>query len=259
MSQQHRGDRILSLYLRLRDGEAIRKSSYVLEEEVTPRTFDRDIQTLRNGLSDHYLREEILYDKVRDAYYMSHHTSVRELSLVEGYLLLKVLLQDNALRDDEVAGLADAVISLTRENERKILQGLLREDILRYASPDHGLALMKLMGDLLLMIERRQKIRLRVDAGFGQRELDVLPLALEHGPGAFYLLFFMEGGEGRGTLIEAQKIHSFLPLPVHFSVDEGMKQVKREMRFAIQVGQQSRYKKKEMETNGDSQISTENG
>ncbi len=249
MSQQHRGDRILALYLRMRDGESIRKMNYTLEEGVTPRTFDRDIQTLRNCMSEHYLREEICYDKVRDAYYMTNHSGARELSLVEGYLLVKALLQDRILRDDEIAGLADSVISMTRGSERKQLQELVQGDILRYISPDHGQAIMKLTDDLLLMIRRRQKIRLRYGSGSKQSEIEVLPLALEHGAHELYFLFATKAGD-RGALLEVPKIHSFQPLSDYFNMDERMEQMQKEMRCAVQKEQVGKYKIEEMVTHG---------
>lgn len=249
MSRHYKGDRILSLYLRMLDGEPIRKFNYTMEEGVTPRTFDRDIQTLRNCLSEHYLREEIRYDKTKDVYYMEDPPRPASLTLVEGYLLIKALLYDRILRDDEIAGLADSVLPFIKEPDRKALRDILQSDILHYTGPSHGQALMKLMEDLLLVIRKRQKIRLRYDLGSGQKEMDVLPLALEHGGNEIYFLFCIDY-DGSGATIEISKIHSFVLLPTHFLVDEKMKALQEKMSNAVQNGLEENYKIKEMLSDG---------
>ncbi len=245
MSRHYKGDRILSLYLRMLDGESIHKLNYTLEEGVTPRTFDRDIQTLRNCLSEHYLGVEVLYDKARDSYRISDLPTAGSLSFVEGYLLLKALLHDQILRDDEIAGLADSILPLIRGPDRKALQEIFQGDILRYVSPPHGQALMKLMEDLLLVIRKQQKICLRYDLGAGQHKKNVLPLALEHGENEVYFLFSVDQ-DGGGAAIELSKIHSFTLLSAHFSMDENLRMQQEEMSRAIQNGLQENYKIKEM-------------
>lgn len=249
MSRHYKGDRILSLYLRMLDGEPIRKLNYTMEEGVTPRTFDRDIQTLRNCLSEHYLREEIRYDKIRDVYYMTDPPRPPSLTLVEGYLLIKALLYDRILRDDEIAGLADSVLPFIKEPDRKVLQDMLQRNIPHYTGPPHGQALMKLIEDLLLVIRKKQKIRLRYDLGSGQKEMDVLPLALEHGEHEIYFLFCSDHN-GIGATIEISKIHSFTLLPTHFLADEKMRALQEKMSNAVQMGTEEKYTVKEMLSDG---------
>lgn len=250
MGVHYKGDRILSLYLRMAAGETIHKENYCMEEEITPRTFERDIQTLRNCLSEQYCYETVLYDKVQDTYFMESSPRPRELTFVEGYLLLKILLQQQPLREDELTGLADSLVSLTSVTTRQELRKMLDDSMSQYESPNHSQAIMKTIDDLLLVIRKEQKVKLSYLVKRSAREITVSPLGLEYGKGTFYLIADMEDKEG--ALFSVPAIQSFIPLAEYFLKNQRLKEIQRTINTAIHQGTEKKYRYEERIKNGNS-------
>lgn len=243
MSKHYKGDRILSLYLRMADGKEVQKLNYCQEESITARSFDRDIQTLRNCLSEHYLGEEIIYDKAGNCYYLQSAPKPKEITNTEIYLLLKMLLHDRVLRDDEAAGLSDVLISMARPTEQAELREIFRSEIARYEPPQHGQAIMKILGDLLLMIRQRRKIQLEYHIGKHAQRVIVCPLALEYSDNVIFLSAAMEqDGTRRGVLFDISGIHSFLPLSTYYTFDDPMQRLQGKISDSIRQGMSKKYK-----------------
>ncbi len=64
--------RVLTMYGRLMDGEVIRKRDLADEFGVTPRSIQRDLESLRTFLSDEMKGRELLYDSRERGYRLSH-------------------------------------------------------------------------------------------------------------------------------------------------------------------------------------------
>ncbi len=60
--------RILKLYDALAGGQLIKKSTYCMENGISERTFDRDIEKIRNYLSESFSGKEVLYLTGENAY-----------------------------------------------------------------------------------------------------------------------------------------------------------------------------------------------
>lgn len=244
MGIHYKGDRVLSLYLRMAAGETIHKANYCMEEKVTSRTFERDMQTLRNCLSEQYLYETVVYDKLQDTYSMEGLSQPRDLTFVEGYILLKVLLRQRLLREDELTGLTDSILSLAGATDQKTLQNVLNTAMPEYEPPDHGRAIMKTMGDLLLVISKEQKVRLSYLVKQKATEVTVYPLNLEYGNGTFYLV--AELGNKGGALFDISAIESFTPLTEYFLKNQRLQEIQRTISAAVQQGTEKKYKYEEL-------------
>ena len=60
--------RILMLYQQLLQGNIVNKTAFTVENQITERTFERDIDDIRLFLSDSYATTELVYDKFIDGY-----------------------------------------------------------------------------------------------------------------------------------------------------------------------------------------------
>ena len=62
--------RILLLYKKLMSGEKVNKSEFCNETHCLHRSFDRDIEDIRNFFCDSFELEELIYDRRENAYYI---------------------------------------------------------------------------------------------------------------------------------------------------------------------------------------------
>ncbi len=60
--------RILNMYEELRTGKQVHKASYCEEYGISERTFDRDIEKIRNYLSEFFCGKEVVYLSRENAY-----------------------------------------------------------------------------------------------------------------------------------------------------------------------------------------------
>ena len=57
--------RVLFLYSKLMKGEGVNKAVFCVENDCSPRAFDRDIEDVRLYLSESYSASELIYDRSR--------------------------------------------------------------------------------------------------------------------------------------------------------------------------------------------------
>ena len=223
MGRQLKSDRVFHLYLRLSRGEVINKQNYAMAENVTLRTFERDIQTLRNCLSDAFSYEQVLYDSAKGGYYLQGREKPRGLSLVEGFFLLHALQYHGALREDEAAGLRSSVLAQLPGNEQAALSRLM-PDMSQYRSPPHNQAIMKMVQDLLLMILEKRKIKIQYYGPSEEEELTVLPLEIICQEQSFFLIAAKApDDEGPCLLLDISTIRAFIPLREYFLVSDSLR------------------------------------
>ena len=89
--------RVLLLFYRLLKGERIRKTNFAFEHQVTERTVERDIQTIRNCLEEQHANMSLLFDRTDESYYLSfpkHGVSYSSLQRILHYL------KENSTSDD---------------------------------------------------------------------------------------------------------------------------------------------------------------
>ncbi len=182
--------RALFLYSKLIEGKSINKAIFTTEYNCSGRTFDRDIERIRIFLSESYSVSELIYDRGRNAYYMSG-TEKTELDLVE-YLFLKQILMDTAvLRADEFKTLMSHLLSGTEKS--KSFDLLKKESYNDYQSPSHNKALLKIHKDLVLVIQYRKCIRMKYFKSDGEEvERNVIPCAVRYDLGYLYLIGYRE-------------------------------------------------------------------
>ena len=170
--------RALFLYSKLIEGKSINKAIFTTEYNCSGRTFDRDIERIRIFLSESYSVSELIYDRGRNAYYISR-TEKTELDLVE-YLFLKQILMDTAvLRADEFKTLMSHLLSGTEKS--KSFDLLKKESYNDYQSPSHNKALLKIHKDLVLVIQYRKCIRMKYFKSDEEEvERNVIPCAVRY-------------------------------------------------------------------------------
>lgn len=187
--------RILILFYRLTKGEYITKSAFVIEHGIAERSFDRDIKDIRIFLSEIYTNNELLFDKERNAYYLTGCHQI-EISGVEIVILLKILLSSRALRKDEMSGLVSSICGLIHNDRKSYIYKLLRSELDNYVSPNHNKAILKIHWDLEQCILKQQIIELHYYKTNGdQIERLISPISIVFSEYYFYLIGFRNDEE----------------------------------------------------------------
>lgn len=182
--------RALFLYSKLIEGKSINKAIFTTEYNCSGRTFDRDIERIRIFLSESYSVSELIYDRGRNAYYMSG-TEKTELDLVEDLFLKQILMDTAVLRADEFKTLMSHLLSGTEKS--KSFDLLKKESYNDYQSPSHNKALLKIHKDLVLVIQYRKCIRMKYFKSDGEEvERNVIPCAVRYDLGYLYLIGYRE-------------------------------------------------------------------
>ena len=180
--------RLLLLYSKLTKGKKINKTIFCLENDCSPRTFDRDIEDVRLHLSEIFSANELKYDRSSNDYFIEGAEKKR-LEATE-YLLIEQILKDSeVLRKDEfdilmVHLLDNTEKSKSLENERKAISE-------RYKTPLHGKALLKMHGDLISVIRTKKGIRIKYFKNNGEEvKRKVIPCEIKYYLGYLYLIAY---------------------------------------------------------------------
>lgn len=179
--------RVLMLYHKLLQGEHIDKTAFSIEHGINQRTFDRDIEDIRLFLSDSYSVEEIVYNSETKTYYMPGQR-MRPMDRMEAAIIIKILLSSKLLREDEMKGLVDSILSLVNQSDKSILLEYLGEEQDRYSSQEKE-AIIKLIIDLYSVIAHGMDIEITVNEN-GQitdnKKISPIDIIIENS--VFYLI-----------------------------------------------------------------------
>lgn len=180
--------RLLLLYSRLTNGERINKTIFCLENDCSPRTFDRDIEDVRIHLSEIFSYSELKYDRGMNDYFIEGVK--RKLLESTEYLLIEQILKDSAvLRKDEFDTLLEHLSDNTEmsknfEKDRKTITD-------NYKPPLHNKSLLKMQGDLMKVIRTKKCIKIKYfknnDDEVNRR---VIPCEVKFDMGYLYLIAY---------------------------------------------------------------------
>lgn len=200
--------RMLLLHSRLIKGGKVNKITFCMETDCLPRSFDRDIEDIRLYLSETFDGNELLYDRGENAYYLSgmHRT---ELESMEYQFIERILLDTGTLRKDEMDNLLQHLVS--NAEKASFLLEKKKELLQTYEEPLHKKALLKMHGDLTIIIRNQSVIKVRytkMDGNYVEREL--LPCSLKYDMGYLYLVAYLIHKEEKyPAYFRLDRMHSF--------------------------------------------------
>lgn len=197
--------RVLLLYSKLIRGEPVSKLSFCMETDTSERNFDRDIEDIRLYLSEMYQVDEVLYDRSNNNYYLSG-VQRQELEIIEYRFLEHMLIESKVLRRDELAGILYRLASNTKNINRYIEKGITS---LENYEDMHSAALLKMHGDIEMMIRDKQAIGIRCLVDKELIEKVVIPCNIVYESGHTYLVALEECSANDISYFEMRKIESF--------------------------------------------------
>lgn len=207
--------RVLLLYSKLIRGEPVSKLSFCMETDTSDRNFDRDIEDIRLYLSEMYQVDEVLYDRSNNNYYLSG-IQRQELEIIEYRFLEHLIMEAKVLRRDELAGILYRLASNTKNINKYIEQGLTS---LEDYEDMHSVALLKMHGDIELMIRDKAVISIRYLYDKENIKKVIVPCNIIYEFGHTYLVALEEGSEDV-SYFEMRKIESFRKMRNQYAAEK---------------------------------------
>ena len=113
--------RILSMYDRLKNGEMIVKKEEAVRYQVSEKSVQRDIDSIRAFLEPEKSNEYVDYNRSEKAY-MLETKQPAWLTNEEIFAVLKVLMESRALPKHEMDSIIDKLTHLARKEEQSIIK-----------------------------------------------------------------------------------------------------------------------------------------
>lgn len=182
--------RVLKLYQQLYSGKRIEKAQYCIENGISGRTFDRDIEDIRLFLSESYSAQELCYIR-EDKTYMLTRTAGRTLSGEEAVVLGNLLMSVKDFQAEEMEGMMRGLIQATESSRRDVVAAIFQRWKGMYKKNVENKALMKLQWDITVAIMNRMKIRLNYEKADGEKVVrEILPMEIVYDDGFGYLIAY---------------------------------------------------------------------
>ena len=108
-SSESKSSRLLQIYFRLVRGEVLNKQELAIQYRVSPRSIQRDMESLRCFLADQMLMQDIFLDTQAGGYRLID-AKAQGLSNSEILAVCKILLDSRSLRKDEMLPILDKLV-----------------------------------------------------------------------------------------------------------------------------------------------------
>lgn len=137
-SSESKSSRLLQIYFRLVRGEVLNKQELAIQYRVSPRSIQRDMESLRCFLADQMLMQDILLDTQAGGYRLID-AKAQGLSNNEILAVCKILLDSRSLRKDEMLPILDKLVECcVPVSNRRAVNHLILNEKFHYVEPHHG-------------------------------------------------------------------------------------------------------------------------
>lgn len=124
--------RLLEIYSQLVNGELLKKSDLALQYHVSPRSIQRDMDSLRCFFVNQSLPQDIIYDRSANGYRLINGLS-NGLSNSEILAVCKILLESRSMRKGEMFPILDKLMDCAVPREsKKAVSSLIANEKLHY-------------------------------------------------------------------------------------------------------------------------------
>ena len=227
LSSAAKSDRLLQIYSRLVNGEVLNKSELAQQYNVTQRSIQRDIESLRCFFSEQMLSQDIVYDRPAKGFKLVNSVP-HGLSNSEILAVCKILLESRSMRKDEMLPILDKLVDAAVPIEsRRAVRDLIANEQFHYIEPNHGHHIIEGFWEIGQAIQKQLVIeieyeRLKEPAIVRRR---VQPVGIMFSEYYFYLTAFLEDKNSFEnpddlfpTIYRLDRIRSFTVTDEHFNV-----------------------------------------
>ncbi len=219
--------RLLSIYARLLSGQRLGKAELAVEYNVTTRSIQRDIESLRYFLADQGLAQDVVFDRTAKGYRLTD-VAPKGLSNSEILAVCKILLESRSMRKDEMLPILDKLIDCAVPKEsQKAVKALIANEQRHYMEPHHHQPILNGLWEIGLAVKNRQIIQIEYERMKEPKLVSrrVQPAGIMFSEYYFYLTAFLEKRENFETpedlfptIYRIDRIRSFQVLNEHFQL-----------------------------------------
>ena len=212
--------RILSMYDRLKNGETIVKKEEAVRYQVTEKSIQRDIDSIRAFLETEKSNEYVDYNRSKKAY-MLETEQPAWLTNEEIFAVLKVLIESRALPKHEMDSIIENLTHLARKEEQSIIKQMMANEKHLYVELNHKKDLLNTLWQLSLTIQSKKVIKMHYKREFDEQanERKVKPVGIIFSEYYFYLITYpMNTDFDYPTIYRVDRIEQFEQTPTSFKV-----------------------------------------
>ena len=211
-------ERVLEIHTRLLSGEVIHKEDLAEEYGVTPRSIQRDIDSVRDFYSNRATTvgeaAEIRYDRTAKGFRIISAKTVT-LANAELFAVAKILLESRALSKQEMEKIiSDLINACLPAGERKKMKDLVGNEVYHYVEPRHGQTLVNTIWELGTAVYSQRKIQLKYKKANGEETNSIIkPVGIMESEYYFYLIAYIGDNDkehpGYPTIYRIDRIMSY--------------------------------------------------
>lgn len=225
--------RLLQLNERLCKSEAIFKDKAIDEFGIPPKTFQRDIDSLRFYYTEH--RDgELIYDRKLNCYRLIAKAS--RLTKEEIFAVCKVLIESRAFCKEEFNEIITKLLCQCEAAESKEVKAVIANEQVNYIPLQHGKPLVKRLWALAECEKEQRIVEITYKRADGTiKTYEVKPVGIMFSELYFYLVGFMaDGGQPFPTTFRIDRIMEFESTEKKFEVPYSDKFSETEFRKRVQ-------------------------
>lgn len=198
---------MLYMHERLSKGESIVKCSIMTALDITAKTFQRDIDSLRAYYAEND-GGELIYDRKCGCYYLE--TSSNKLTKKEIFALSKILIESRAFNKGEFDTIITKLLMQCGISEAQNVKALIANERVNYIPLQHGKSLINTLWELADCAAAQRLVTIgytRLDGTVRMHEIK--PVGLMFSEFYFYLISYIsDDSKPFPTVFRADRINS---------------------------------------------------
>lgn len=226
---QFKGERLLDMFSLLNEGQVLNKAELARQYKVSPRSIQRDIESLRNYFAEHHLKQEVVYDKALGGFYLRNRSQM--LSNSEVLAVCKILLESRSLIEEEMKPMLDRLVeSCVPEHNKTLVKELIGNEERHYIAPHHGKPILDKLWEIGRAVKENSVMEIQYER-LKEPKLQIRtiePVGIMFSEYYFYLTAFLRNVDRESefeepddlfpTIYRIDRITAFRVLDEHFEV-----------------------------------------
>lgn len=240
-----KGMRLLHLYRELMEGQGIQKQEAALHFCVNKRSIQRDIEDIRNFMSEQSPPMEVRYVPSKKRYYLMSKEQTF-LTCGEALAVCKILLESRSMKKEEMDAILDKLLlACVSTEDKQTVSRIISNERFYYIEPHHGKTLTDKLWILAQAIQTQSALQVRYRTQTGKEKQRILhPAGLMFSEFYFYLTAFIEDidrtecfenpDDLSPTIYRVDRLEQITVLDKHFSVPYSKRFSEGEFRKRVQ-------------------------
>lgn len=179
------------MFHELLNGQPIDKQQWMSKLEMNERTFERDIETIREFLDNYlepYQRKSLEYDCKSKKYKLDRPLELK-FQGKQALSLLKILLESRAFNGKEMNDLIQVILNQVDEKDQILIKKSIQNELYHFAPLNHNKPLFDTLWDFSLAIETSKNVQLVYRKANGERVNRLVnPIGIMFSEFYFYVL-----------------------------------------------------------------------